>query len=204
VSGALNGNKGTGIFRKMLKQGVVSGDVLGMVGTYHYWTSVLVKNFYWLPFIEDRREQGITELTVALKNAKYLKFAIISSLLWIYYDHNRFADALDLCNEVLTAYPGNRIFLQVKMHILYKLKDYGSALELACALDKAYTKLEQVPVNETAMRIKRALVYYSMGRYGEGEALTAEIMSVPYSEYMKTRLKKEFEYLEQAKNGNRK
>jgi len=202
VSGALNGKKSTDIFKKMLKEGVVSGDVLGMVGTYHYWSSVLMKNFYWLPFIDDRREQGIVELTVARKNAKYLQFAIISSLLWIYYDNNRMAEALELCDQVLAAYPGHRIFMQVKMHILYKQKAYGPALQLAGALANAYAKLEQVPVNYTAMRIKQALIYYSMGKKKEGDALSGEILKVPYSDYMKTRLEKEFQFLDQAKNGN--
>jgi tetratricopeptide (TPR) repeat protein len=199
MAGAIHGKMAADIFKRMIKNGVVSGDVLGMLGSYHYWVSAVMKNFIWLPFIQDRREQGISEMTLALKTSKYLRFGLLNSLLWVYYDNGRFREALALCEQALKNYPDHRIFSLIRMHILYKLKDYEAALTGAQVLLKAYDKYEEVPVNYNSIKIKMALIYYSMGKKKAADAIAEEMTRNSYEDYLNQRLKKDFEILAKSR-----
>ncbi len=199
MSGAMNGKKAADIFKKMVAENIKSGDALGMLGSYHYWSSAVMKKFIWLPFIQDRREQGIMEMSIGLKKAEYLRFALLNSLLWVYYDNARYSDALLLCQEALKDYPQNRVFRLIEMHILYKEKNYAASLEDVVRLQKAYKNIEEVPVNYTAIKIKKAIIFYSMGRKKEADVITEEVKRSKYGGYLKSRLEKDFAILEKSR-----
>lgn len=199
ISGARTGKKSSDIFKAMIKKGVESADALGMLGSYHYWTSAFIARFSWLSFIKDRREEGIAEMTIALRKARYLKFALYNSLLWVYYDHGRLESALALCDDALRLYPGHRIFLQARMHVLYKMGKYLEARDLAIRLMQEWKGLEVIPVNYNNVKIKLAIIYYTQKRKDLAEPLARELLPLKNDPYLKTRLEKEFGYLEEAR-----
>jgi len=203
VSGALLGRKSSDQFRKLINEGVTSADALGMLGCYHYWTSSFSKRFWWLPFIKDRREQGITEILLAWNKARYMQFALKNSLLWIYYDDGQQQHALEVCDEVLKKYRGNRTFRFARICVLFKMQRYDEARLMATALLKEYAQIEEVPVNLLSVKAKLAQILYTQkGQRSEADRLFDEIdRQIGKSEYLKRRLEKELGYLKKARNG---
>jgi tetratricopeptide (TPR) repeat protein len=77
------------------------------LGAYHYWKSAKCKNFAWLPFISDRRAQGVSEVQTAGRLGCISRIAALRSLSVIYLNESRWADAKDLADSVLGATPGD-------------------------------------------------------------------------------------------------
>jgi len=198
--GALFGRRGALLFENLLNDKIVSSDALGILGCYHYWASVVLKGLAWIPFIDDRRTQGIAELENGYQNARYMKFALAHSLLWIYYDNGRFREALALCNRVLKQYPDHPLFQTTRMHILYKLGRFEEAQELGLALKERYKGREEVPVNLTVIQCKLALVYFSMGDRKKGVALARALLNRPYEAPFRQKIKKDLNFVEKALN----
>ncbi len=201
--GARQGKKSADIFKSMVKARVVSSDAHGMLGAYYYWTSAFIHKFAWLPFIQDKRDEGIKLIEKSIDHSKYMKFALINSLLWIYYDHGKYNKALKLCEKVLTDYPGHRIFLQAKMHILYKKGDYNASRDIAIKLIKEWKDKEVIPVNMLNVKIKLAIIYYSMGKKELATPLALEALKYRNNKYVNMRLSKEFGYLADAAKDNK-
>lgn len=202
LSSALKGRRAAREFEAMLHEGASSGDALGILGSYHYWASAALKGFSWLPFIEDRRDQGISELSRGVKTARYMRFALVHSLLWCCYDNHRYAEALALCDSALAQYPSHSLFLETRMHILYKLKRYPEALKAGLELDDFYKGREEVPVNLLMIRCKLALIHYSMGERAKGKAIAEELLARDYDAYFRQKVKKDLYYLEEARKAN--
>jgi tetratricopeptide (TPR) repeat protein len=187
-AGALYGKKSSEIFRKMMTNGVRSPDVSGMLGGYYYWTSAFIHRFSWLPFVEDRREEGIRLLKEALPNSRYIRFAILNSLLWIYYDNGEYGKALSLCDDVLLRYPGHRIFRQARMHILFKMQRYEDSKAVADSLICDWSGKEKIPVNLLNIRIKLVLLHFSMGKRDAALLLAKDIAKYRKDRYIRVRL----------------
>ena len=202
ISGALQGRRAAREFGALLSEGVESGDALGIVGAYHYWSSVVLKGLTWIPYIENRRERGIREMRTGTAASRYMKFALSHSLLWCYYNNHRFADALALCDSVLADYPAHSLFLQSRMHILYKMGRFREALDISGPLLKRSLAREKVPVNSTIIRCKMGLIHYSMGNRKAGDEIAAVLLDRPLSGYLRARIKKDIYYLEKARKEN--
>ncbi|MBL8027169.1 MAG: hypothetical protein JNL74_12195 [Fibrobacteres bacterium] len=203
LAGALAGKKSSDVFKKVITDKVKSSDASGMLGGYYYWTSVFIHRFSWLPFFADRRQEGISLLKKSIPDSRYLKFALINSLLWIYYDNFQYDKALALCNEVLKKYPDHRIFRQAKMHILFKMNRLKESSEMAHELIKDWSGKEIVPINLLNVRIKLAITYYSMGKRTVAAPMATELIKYKKDPYIRMRLSKEFGYLEDAVRKNR-
>jgi hypothetical protein len=200
LQGALLGRKAGKIYETLVEDGITSGDVDGLLGSYHYWISVAFKKLHWLPFIEDKRDIGMGELSRGLGSARYLNFALTNSLVWVYYNAKQFKSALDLCDSVLAVFPSHRIFRQAKMHILYKIERFEEALNIAFELLEEYKGMEELPSNYTAIKSKIALIYYSMGRRDKADPIADALLSREYNEYIQMRLKRDFYYLKKCRN----
>jgi tetratricopeptide (TPR) repeat protein len=86
-------------------------DALAGVGTYYYWKTRRIQFLTWLPFVPDRREEGIAMLRRCMEEGTYNRFAAMSSLVGIYNDSREYGNSIEIANRALAAYPGNRIFL---------------------------------------------------------------------------------------------
>jgi len=203
LTGALMGRKSAELFRGLLQNGTGSGDALGMMGSYHYWASVALKNFTWLPFVRDERNPGLLELRLGQRQARYMRFALTHSLLWIDYDTYQLDEAVALCDSVLKEYPANPVFRQIKLHILYRRGDYEAALGLARPLMEEYRSREEVPLNRISITAKTALILYALGRQKEADSLAEPLLSAKYDPDLRQRVRKELSDLrEKSQPGN--
>lgn len=86
-------------------------DAYAGLGTYYYWKSRRMDFLMWLPFVADRRTEGIRLLEVCAEEGLYNRFAALSSLVSIYLDAQEYERAADRAAKALEHYPENRIFL---------------------------------------------------------------------------------------------
>ena len=104
------GWKGVSIFQNMASSGSKIPDIQFGIGTYDYWRSALMKMLWWMPGVSDNREVGIAKLKNVKENGVYSRSAAAMVLIDIYINECRFADALELSNEMVKKYPRAQIF----------------------------------------------------------------------------------------------
>jgi len=81
-----DGLRARGKLVKALEIDSTNSDVYYGLGTYDYWRSVKTKSLWWLPFISDKRKQGINEIWIAIKKGKYSPDECRYALLRIYHE----------------------------------------------------------------------------------------------------------------------
>ena len=116
-------------------------DAYAGIGTYYYWKTRKIEFLTWLPFVGDKREEGIEHLFLCIEKGDYNRYAAMSSLLSIYLDKQSYEEAVYLAREALRAYPANRLFLWSLAASLEGLADTTGALA-------AYNLLLEAMVND--------------------------------------------------------
>jgi len=97
-------------FQKCLEIDSLFYEAYIALGSYNYWKSAQTKSLLWLPFVSDKREEGIEFLEKALKADSYNKYLAAYSLLWIYIDYEESEKAAKVAEEMLTEHPNSRFF----------------------------------------------------------------------------------------------
>jgi len=110
VTAFRHGWKGVSIFQNMASSGSKIPDIQFGIGTYDYWRSALMKLLWWMPGVSDNREVGIAKLKGVIENGIYSRSAAAMVLIDIYLNECRFADALELSNEMIKKYPRAMVF----------------------------------------------------------------------------------------------
>jgi len=103
-------------------------DAYAGIGTYYYWKTRKIEFLTWLPFVDDKMEEGIRLLTICIGSGEYNKYAAMSSLLSIFLDDEDYEGAAHLAEEALRAYPSNRLFLWGLATARERLADTSGAL----------------------------------------------------------------------------
>jgi hypothetical protein len=98
------------LFRQCLAKEHGFFEAYSALGTYYYWKSRKLEPLSWLPFFKDDTEEGIKLLQAASDSALYSRYLAVNSLIWIYIDQKRFADAAALAENILKVYPESRYF----------------------------------------------------------------------------------------------
>jgi tetratricopeptide (TPR) repeat protein len=129
------------------------------LGAYHYYKTIKAKDFLWLPFVSDRREQGIEEITRAARNGFLASYNARESLLRIFYTEGRYEDALNLADSLDAVNPDDP----------YCLLYHAQGLIKVDSLDLAALKLRKL---KNAWR--KSPYYDALGQY-EAELVTARL-----------------------------
>lgn len=98
-------------FEECIKEDKNFTEAYIAIGTYLYWKSAKTKSLLWLPFISDKREEGIKLLESASCANSYNKYFAQYSLIWIYIDNNESQKAVDLAHKVLEQDSSSRFFM---------------------------------------------------------------------------------------------
>ena len=126
-----DGLKCSSYLKKSLKIDSTYYDAYLGLGAYHYHKTVKSKAFLWLPFVADRRAQGIEELRLCIDSGYLAAHNARESLLRIYFDEKRYEELLVLADSLdkLTPYDA------------YSLLFYARGLTAMNRLDEAGEKL---------------------------------------------------------------
>ena len=96
-------------------------------GVYKYWRSVKSKVLWFLPFFEDERKSGISDIELAINKGQYSQYEAMGTLVIIYRNEQDYEKALDLTRAILEKYPDNIHALRMKGILSVDLKKWDEA-----------------------------------------------------------------------------
>ncbi|KPL01367.1 MAG: hypothetical protein AMJ91_00385 [candidate division Zixibacteria bacterium SM23_73_3] len=162
------------------------------LGSYHFWASVMTKAFWWLPFIGDHREKGISEIKLAYEKSIFSSAAAASGLIWIYIEEEKFDQAISLAQKMQSEYPQGKSFLWALAQAYYDKKDWHNALlkyqELLKRIEKNHASKnpdQSYNLIECEFYIARCL--FGLGRYDECGFVCEEILNSSLNEKIQKR-----------------
>lgn len=176
-------------FEDILESDSSFHDAYIAIGTYKYWKSAKTEFLNWLPFIDDEKDLGIKLLSSAVKNSSYNYHLAVNSLIWIYIDRERYADAIELAGKALDKYPDSRIFRWGLARAYENINPQKSINEYFNVLHSYPDTLKSNKINEVTLKHIIAQQYYKLGKKSDAKKLCEEILSIKnYSEYEKDKL----------------
>ncbi|RKX19803.1 MAG: hypothetical protein DRP26_02795, partial [Candidatus Zixiibacteriota bacterium] len=95
-------------FSKAVKKDTLFYEASVGLGTLHYWRSAKLGILRKLPFISDKRQQGIDELKKAMEKSRYSSTAAAIGLGWIYINRKEYPKAIAIADELIARGNGGR------------------------------------------------------------------------------------------------
>jgi tetratricopeptide (TPR) repeat protein len=164
----IDGYKGLRNLQKSLALRPDLYDAYYGLGLYHYWRSAMAGILRFLPIVQDKRQQGIEELKLAIQKGRYVKIETLFALCAVYYNEEMYDSALAINDTLYALFPSDPSALYMRVRILEKLSRWEEMLAIARKLLKV---LEDYPhksygyLVECHYLIARALV--ELGRKEE-------------------------------------
>ena len=121
-------------------------DALSGVGAYHYWKSAKSGILGVLPFVKDRRKQGIAEILSSVEAGGFMAVSARKSLLAIYYNEKQYEEVLAVGDSLASH---SLLDPNCSLHIaraLIKLKRWAEA---NLTLDRVLAAYENSPYFDT-------------------------------------------------------
>ncbi len=163
---------------KAYDQDSTFSDALSGVGAYHYWKSAKAKILTFLPFVSDKRDQGITEIRRAVAGHGPMSANAQRSLLPIYYEQKQYDAAVTLADSLASRKlldPNSRLHLA---RSLIALKRWDLALQ---ALDQVLSDWKKSPYYDPCAESEalylKAKVFTERGETESARKCLDQIMS---------------------------
>ncbi len=201
ISAFSNGLNSINDFKKCLKLDPDFYEAYTAIGTYIYWRSRKTQIFNWHPFFTNGEGEGIKYLKLAVDDATYTRYFALNSLIWIYIDQKKYAEAEKLAESALKKFPDNR---QFKLELARSLEesDPGKAVEIYFDVLNSYSKIKNLNrCNEIRLKHIIAQQYYKIGKYNEALKLCNEILGIKnLTVFEKEKLDKRLERVKKLKD----
>ncbi len=126
----VRGTKSRQIFERILDKNPNFVDARLGEGMYVYWRSVFTKEYTFLPFFSDRREEGIAIVKQVMNKAEFARKVAKVNLGLIYFEEKKFKKAQKIFEEFTQQYPKNVIFYKFIGKALLAKKEYIKALNI--------------------------------------------------------------------------
>ena len=155
----LDGMNSAKMFERCLEIDPSFCDAMSGLGTYYYWRSKKTEFLSWLPFVSDRKKEGIVLLKKACDGATYEKFLALNSLSLVLTEEGRYDEAMQCIQEGLGRYPDNRSFLWCLVGVVERVPQRDTAV-IKDAVSRLLASVLAAPVRnvyyEAACRLKLA------------------------------------------------
>jgi len=148
------------------------------IGTFEYWKSRKLEFMDWLPFASDTKNIGIDRLILAIDSSSYNSHLAINSLIWIYIDQKKYADAIKVAEKALSEFPQSRTF-KWGLARAYEEKNSLRAIELYLDILNSYPdSLKENYKNEITLKHLIAQQYAKLGANEKALKYCDEILSM--------------------------
>jgi len=148
------------------------------IGTFEYWKSRKLEFMDWLPFASDSKNIGIDRLILAIDSSSYNSHLAINSLIWIYIDQKKYADAIKVAEKALSEFPQSRTF-KWGLARAYEEKNSLRAIELYLDILNSYPdSLKENYKNEITLKHLIAQQYAKLGANEKALKYCDEILSM--------------------------
>lgn len=173
------------------------------IGSYHYFRTKATSILKWLPFIGDNRDQGISEIKLALEKGRYSKVLAQNGLAWIYVDYGKFPLALEQAQLLEKNYPQNHIFFWIAPEVYWRTKQWNKGSAGYARLLKLLDQSQPMNnYNRVVVGSRLAKCYYQDKKYREALEASQKALDLALDERSAQRLKYErgraYEVLKQA------
>lgn len=149
------------------------------IGNYQYWSSVKTEALHWLPFIDDKKEEGLASFELALnKNFLNRDFALLS-LIYAFINEERYIAAKELAQSLVKKYPKSTR-LQWALATVYDKMESPKALSLYKELISSYKK-ENLNNPSKLIELKNNLadLDFRLGNFAEALKICDEVLTMP-------------------------
>jgi hypothetical protein len=162
------------------------------LGSYHYWASVKTRAFWWLPFVGDHRQKGLSQTRLAFEKSVFSKAAAASGLVWMHINERQYDEAIILARNMQSEYPQGKSFLWPLAQAQFEKRNWNDALliyrELLDRLEEYHpSKNPDQSYNMIEARFYIANCLFSLGKYAQCDSVCQEILSFPLGEEIKKR-----------------
>jgi tetratricopeptide (TPR) repeat protein len=176
------------------------------IGTFRYYQAKLGKNFTWLPFVEDKRDDAIAMIRKAIYHGKYSREAAINGLSWILMEEHREVEALALIDSALVEYPHSRFFMWGAGAANFRLERWSEAERYYKLILETFEEdNHSSPYNELVCHLKLAEIHLQQSNPTACREQLAAFHAVPINGDQRERGEKLFKRardLEKAANGD--
>jgi tetratricopeptide (TPR) repeat protein len=107
-------------------------DALSGIGAYHYWKSAKAKILTLMPFVGNKRKQGIEEMEQGIAGRGVMHISAMKSMLPVYYNEKLYDDVLalgDSLSALNSLDPNSRLHLARTFTALKRYEDTDSLLD---------------------------------------------------------------------------
>ena len=143
-------------------------DAMEGLGTYYYWRSKKTEFLSWIPFVTNRKKEGIELLSSAVEHGTYERYLGLNSLILVLTEEERYDEAKQLTLRALSEYPQNRSFLWCLVGIEERVPRRDT-VALKSAVNRLLSSILNAPVRnyyyEAACRLKLAQYAFDEHRY---------------------------------------
>ncbi len=154
VTAFKHGWRGIVLLKELVESHPELNDVQYGIATYDYWRSAKTKLLWWLPGVEDKRENAIQTLYSLRETGVYIKENASCNLIDILLNESRFSEALTVADKMLAQYPQNMIFWWGKAKAQLGLEEFVEA-------EKSFKYLlSRVEKEQGDYNFNRVLSYY--------------------------------------------
>lgn len=122
------GLKARNAYSKGYKMDSTFQDIALGLGSYRYWKSVKTNAINWTPLFKDEKGNGIELLRRAADSSEISRDAAKTSLIWVYINEERYAEAIRLAEEMRRRYPHGLTFLWALGEAYYEFGDCDQAI----------------------------------------------------------------------------
>jgi tetratricopeptide (TPR) repeat protein len=194
LSGLDEGLRAKSTLKEAVKRNPELFDAYVGLGSYHFWASEMTKVLWWLPFIGDNREQGISEMKTAYQKSTFSQAAAASGLIWMYIRLEEYDQAISLARKMQNRYPEGKSFLWGLAEAYYDKRDLNNALlnyqDLLRRLEENHrSENPGQSYNLIECRFYIANCLLGLGRYAECDSVCQEILDSPLEEKIRQRQK---------------
>jgi len=148
------------------------------LGAYHYYKTIKSKIFLWLPFVADRREQGINELQRCIESGYLATHNARESLLRIYFEEKKYERLVLLADSLETQIPDNPYCLLFYTYGLVELNRLDEALERLRKLRLLWNRSPYYdPIGLLEAEYLMAEILYRDGDLGAARVIIDKIIS---------------------------
>lgn len=121
------GTKSRQIFARIQKKDPTFADADFGMGMYLYWRSVFAKDLWFVPFVPDKRAEGIALIERVAKEGVVAKDLARIVLSIVHLEEGRYKKGEDFILPFVQSYPDNILFRNIYGKILISAKQYEKA-----------------------------------------------------------------------------
>jgi tetratricopeptide (TPR) repeat protein len=164
-----DGLKGKGILEEARQKDSTFYDIYYGLGVYDYWRSAKTRILWWLPFISDKRKEGVEQIYLAVEKGRLVKSEAKYALLRIYENEKDYQSILDLWDNYLKEInPDDPFALYFVGRALAHFGRYAEAIEAYERRLEVYLKSPFYdPGAELDVYFNIGTFYYEWGKYEE-------------------------------------